>query len=92
MTPDSYREQHLDCCGTCKYWVDCDGLINMVCGFGESLTKNSFEEAAYQREREMEKARQNWFDRGEFQSEFMRGRYASAWDICDEYTKAEAIA
>jgi hypothetical protein len=92
MTPASYREQHLNCCGTCKYWTDVDGLMNMVCGFGETLDKNSFNDAAYHRERDMERAGQNWFDRGTFQDQFMKGRWANAWDICDEYTKAEAIA
>ena len=92
MTPESYREQHIDCCGTCKYHIEIDGLMYDVCGFGEDLDRGSFEEAAYQRELEMNRKRQYWFDRGTFQDEFMDGRRAHPWDICDEYVKDEAIA
>ena len=91
MTPESYRDQHVNCCGTCKYMIEIDGLMNDVCGFGEDLDRSSFNEAAYHRELEMTRKGQNWFDKGPFQEEFMKGRYANAWDICDEYVKQEAI-
>ena len=87
MTPESYRDQHVNCCGTCKFMIEIDGLMNDVCSFGEDLDRRSFNEAAYQRELEMSRKGQDWFNRGTFQSEFMQGRWANVWDICDEYVK-----
>ena len=63
--------------------------MSNVCGFGEDLNRHSFQDAAEDREIEMARKGQNWFDWGQFQDEFMHGRYANSWDICDEYVKRE---
>lgn len=92
MIPKSIREQHIKCCGTCKFNIDVDGVMADVCGSGEQLDKDSFYEAMHEEEKKYWDDGANYFDQGEFLNTWLRGRWTHSWDICDEYVAKEDIA
>ncbi|MGL4621144.1 MAG: hypothetical protein ACRCZS_19125 [Chroococcidiopsis sp.] len=82
---DSYREQHVNCCGTCKHNIDVDGIMVYVCGFAENLHKESFYEDLKLEEDKYFCNGDRYFDQGEFTNKWLRGRWVHRSYICDEY-------
>lgn len=87
MKPESYREQHVDCCGSCQHNIDVDGIMVSVCGFGEDLYQSSFREDLKKEEDKYYRAGDRYFDQGEFSNKWLNGRWVNNWDICDKYQK-----
>lgn len=89
MKPESYREQHVDCCASCEHNIDIDGIMVHVCGFGEVLHGESFYDDLKKEQDKYYCAGDRYFDQGEFTDQWLNGRWVHGWDVCDNYEKVE---